>query len=392
MSPKILLSTDIGSDIDDALALLAMFNADLNPEVIYTANGDVRSRSYIAKKMVDLSGKDIKVAVGESKPLGGPRPYSFYEDAYVDDSFIDEERSKEETEIQYKPFKKLGMIPNGAEDLETRLKKQKYTVFSIAPMTNIAKAIKDSPEAAKNIERLYIMGFRFSDASEHNIRYDSVAADIVLNSDIRLTIVPGDLCERYRMPAEVIDQLSSPCGKYVKQMARGFLAAKTYENFVRQRIVSQDGSYIDLKTALEEEVERPEALIEKGDVIGIGKLRTERTGLINTIDDGFYGASSPEKYFRAYKKLIERLRDPQMGFRQGERLAKLLELLIPTQLSIADVYVPYCYLHPEKLIIEKGTVACTPEGRSTLKPGQKHDIVQDLDFDHFRNFVLEHLK
>ena len=49
MSKKILFSTDIGSDPDDALALLAMLN---HPEIdlkgIYTVNGLVDFRSFIA--------------------------------------------------------------------------------------------------------------------------------------------------------------------------------------------------------------------------------------------------------------------------------------------------------------------------------------------------------
>ena len=87
MKNKILLSTDIGSDIDDALALLGMLNQNLDLEAIYTVNGDVDTRSYIAKHMVDLSGKEIVVARGESQPLLGPKPYTFYEEYHIDDKY-----------------------------------------------------------------------------------------------------------------------------------------------------------------------------------------------------------------------------------------------------------------------------------------------------------------
>ena len=60
---KIILSTDIGSDVDDALSLLAMLNhPEINLEGIYTVNGDVDSRSRIAKHIVDLSGNNISRA------------------------------------------------------------------------------------------------------------------------------------------------------------------------------------------------------------------------------------------------------------------------------------------------------------------------------------------
>ena len=88
MERKVLVSTDIGSDIDDALSILTMFNMGLNVRGIYTVNGDVDSRSYIAKHMVDLYGTGIPVGRGTAESLSGEKPYSFCEDAYVDDKFV----------------------------------------------------------------------------------------------------------------------------------------------------------------------------------------------------------------------------------------------------------------------------------------------------------------
>ena len=53
---KILVSTDIGSDVDDALALNVMLkHSGFNVEGIYTVNGDVNSRALIARHMVSLN-------------------------------------------------------------------------------------------------------------------------------------------------------------------------------------------------------------------------------------------------------------------------------------------------------------------------------------------------
>ena len=56
---KILVSTDIGSDIDDALSLQAMFNLGLPVEAIYTANSvDLKSSTWfftLSKSLLDNS-------------------------------------------------------------------------------------------------------------------------------------------------------------------------------------------------------------------------------------------------------------------------------------------------------------------------------------------------
>ena len=129
-----------------------MMNSGIDLRVIYTVNGDVKSRAYIAKHMVDLAEKDISVAVGESKPMGGGRePYSFFEECYIDDKFVDEEKTEGKVDLVYKEPKEAGIIPNGVEDLAQKLSKDKHVVFSIAPMTNIGRLIQQYPYAAKNI-------------------------------------------------------------------------------------------------------------------------------------------------------------------------------------------------------------------------------------------------
>ena len=85
MVNRILLSTDIGSDIDDALCLLSMLNhPDINLQGIYTVNGDVNSRSYIARHMVNLRGARIPVIRGEQKPIAADtKPYTYYESLLI---------------------------------------------------------------------------------------------------------------------------------------------------------------------------------------------------------------------------------------------------------------------------------------------------------------------
>ncbi len=388
---KVLLSTDIGSDIDDALALLVMLNHpafDING--IYTVNGNVDARSYIAHHMIKLSGKHIPVARGESQALDSRiRPYYFFEDCLVDDSYINHEESSCSPEIAFKRVEDVGILSNGVDDLVARLKKEKCSVISIAPATNIAKALEQSADAATNIERIYIMGCRFSeaDAREHNVRYDLAAMARVLESKTPITIIPGNVCEQYRMPTSMLERLKSPAGQYVRKMARGFLAAKTAQAFGTSIIEG-----LNLKTILEELVlhKSPAGLDAMNENERLEWVK--RSELVTNLDDPYFGALDQEGYFRQYQKLIDHINDPRLQCSFASILTHKLESLTPKTLSVSDVYVPYCIAHPEKVKTKKMKVICNLEGKSLGLPNGNHEVVQDLDFDDFKEFLKIYLK
>lgn len=380
MSNEVLLSTDIGSDIDDALSLLTILNSGIDLKGIYTVNGDVFSRAQIAKHMVDLSGESIEVAMGESKPLGGNvPPYYFFEEFYVDDKFIDEEETEISRDIVFKPPERVGINPKGLEALANQLKGSKKTIFNIAPMTNIAKLIEKYPEAVKNIERLYIMGCRFAEPEqhEHNVRFDIPSAMKVFESDIPITVIPGELCSEYELPAEKTDDLKSPVGVYVKRMAKGFKGAKTARNFQSEELkfLIEQGAEIDpsfLKNEKDKKKYYEEILLKKD-------------RLLVNLDDPHYAAFEPDEYFEDYYGLIDHLRKFNYSYKTL-LTSKMIEC-VPKDLSIADVYVPYCFLNPEKIQTERTNVTIDTQGYSRKKQGKKHEIVTDLDYNDFKRFL-----
>lgn len=386
MAEKVLLSTDIGSDIDDALALLTMLNSGINLNGIYTVNGDVFARGYITKHLVDLAGKPIEVGIGEAKPLeGGIRPYTYFEECYIDDKFIDEEETDLTRDIVYQSPQKVGIKPNGLERMAEKLGKSPQDVFSIGPLTNIARLLEKYPESVKNINQLYVMGCRFTedDMHEHNVRFDIPSAIAVFESDIPITVIPGNLCSRYRIPAEQIDQMKSKAGEYVRRMARGFIAAKTAQEFGGNGIeyLLRENAKIYLEYARKE-----------SNKIEVAR-NFERLGrLIVNMDDSFFGAFDPEDYFKQYQELIEHLRDPKLNYSRGNTFASILEMAIPKDISVADVYVPYCFLNPERIKTERANVTIDWQGYSRREKGERHSIVTDLDFGDFKKFVGKYLR
>jgi inosine-uridine nucleoside N-ribohydrolase len=67
----IILDTDIGVDIDDAMALaLALQWPELDVRAVTTVLGDTQSRTRLAWKELGLYGRhDVAVAAGASQPL-----------------------------------------------------------------------------------------------------------------------------------------------------------------------------------------------------------------------------------------------------------------------------------------------------------------------------------
>lgn len=381
MSKKVLLSTDIGSDIDDAFSLLTILNSGIDLKGVYTVNGDVESRAYIAKHMVNLSKKDISVAVGESKSINDTiKPYSHFEDCYIDYSFVDEDASVEKPDSQYFPLEKSGIIKNGIDDLIKKLSDEKYTIFNIAPLTNIAKVIEIKPSIVENIEEIYIMGARFNGELEHNFRHDPDAAKSVLESEIPITIIPANLCQKYKMPVETLGQLISPIGKYVKKMAFGFLGIKTAIKFNEP-----------LKEFNEHSLDNIIKHVTLNDFTKYSMIK-EKDRLVVDLNDAYCGALDNEDYFKQYDNLIKFFDKNKEYFNFARTVIDILRDLPPKDISISDVYVPYCFLYPDKIKTEKAEIKVEYNGTCRKISGDKHAIVTDLDFNHFKEFINDNLK
>ena len=222
MANKIILSTDIGSDIDDALALhIAMRHPEIDLLGVYTTNGDMELRAKIAKTMVDLSGHQTIVATGEADALQGhPTAYS-----------TGSEKDAIRPEYKDKSLSDLEIVEDGVGDLVSRLKSDNPIIASIAPLTNVARAIEVEPSLDTPETKVYIMGGRLNNP-EHNFRHDVEAARQVLGSNLDLVVLSGDLCGKYRRPLEDFETLESPSGHYIQEMLGHWNTYNTWRGFV----------------------------------------------------------------------------------------------------------------------------------------------------------------
>jgi inosine-uridine nucleoside N-ribohydrolase len=182
----VILDTDIGDDIDDALALLlALKSPELNVRAVSTVYGDVKTRTMLALRIMEEMGiRDIPVKAGASKPLLEDRPV---------------EKPNQAVALEGWEGKLLDRWQNDRRDVTDFIASLieestgETAIISVGPLTNIALTLTLNPWIVDKA-KLVIMGGCFSkQVAEYNISRDPEAARVVFESGIPLTMVGLDV-------------------------------------------------------------------------------------------------------------------------------------------------------------------------------------------------------
>jgi purine nucleosidase len=177
----LLLDTDIGYDVDDLYTLVMLAkSAEIELRGITTVHGNSSVRAKIARYVCQLLGREsIPVIPGETSPLVS-RATSW--DEPDTKGFPDLDAVSVNTETSAPDF----LVKAAAE--------KRLEILAIAPLTNLALAVQNSPAFVSNVERIYLMGGAFwLPYLEHNIQVDPEAAGIVFDSGIPITAVGLDV-------------------------------------------------------------------------------------------------------------------------------------------------------------------------------------------------------
>ncbi len=208
MSEKILLDTDIGSDIDDAVALAYLL---VNPACellgITTVTGQAKERAMLASALCIAAGSDIPIYPGAEEPLLTTQAQPLAPQARALANW--DHRSA---------------FPEGeaVEFLRQTIRRYpgEITLFTIGPLTNIALLFKTDREIPHLLKRIVSMcgAFtnRFTDTStvEWNAVVDPHATAIVYKSDIAVHRSVG---------IEVTSQVTMPSADVRKRFTGGIL-------------------------------------------------------------------------------------------------------------------------------------------------------------------------
>ena len=202
--PNILLDTDIGDDIDDALALaFAVQRPELDVKAVTTVWGRMDLRFQMAAKLLRILGReDIPVAPGWTLPL---RPVP-----------LKERRAVKARIPNQAPFVKEGEevpLPEvDAADLiiETVNRYPRdIAICTIGPLTNVAVALQRDSTLPDKVQWIAMMGGEVAEnRAEYNIASDPHAAEIVFSCGAPLFLGTLSVTRRVVMTPPYIEALS----------------------------------------------------------------------------------------------------------------------------------------------------------------------------------------
>jgi purine nucleosidase len=143
----VILDTDIGTDVDDLLALVFLAHArELSLKGVTTVYGDTLLRARIAATAWQRTGNpDIPIIPGATDPLSGrPIFWCGHEGENIPSlATARVERSKTAERFL---------------NQNSHLYSGELEILPIGPLTNIAKAILGDSGFASRVKRLYLMG------------------------------------------------------------------------------------------------------------------------------------------------------------------------------------------------------------------------------------------
>lgn len=198
----IFLDTDIGDDIDDALALVvALRSPEVELRGVTTVFRDAGRRAQMALRVLELAGRpEVPVWAGESLPLGQAWE-QIPEGARLGKQF---EKLPEGT-LGVQPGHAVPALKAAIQDAHAA--GEKLTVVPIGPLTNIAKLFQEHPEVIERC-RVVLMGGQWQcKQAEWNIRCDPEAAAVVFESGADLMMVGLDVTVPCKLSPEQVQQI-----------------------------------------------------------------------------------------------------------------------------------------------------------------------------------------
>ncbi|QDP39048.1 nucleoside hydrolase [Radiobacillus deserti] len=198
---RVIIDTDTAGD--DTIAILTALH-HFQVEGIMITGGNVQFDQQVENALytIEVAGKSGQVPVykGFEKPImqTGEMEHRTVEDVHGSDgmgnSFFNKAVQRPE-EVHAIDFL-IETVHNHPGEIH---------LLAIAPLTNIALAIKKDPTIVPEIAHLYIMGGtnnalgNITPAAEYNFFVDPEAARIVLNAGIPITMVGWEMCTKYSL-------------------------------------------------------------------------------------------------------------------------------------------------------------------------------------------------
>jgi purine nucleosidase len=191
MTHRVIFDTDIGTDVDDCLALAVLLGS---PEIdlvgVTCVYGDVHLRGRMINRLLRLAGRpDVPIMLGSSQTLMGVR--EIYWPGHEGVGLLDDEDRDWQPAVEHAvDFIVRTVMANPGQ----------IHLLAVGPMTNIALAIRREPRLLANLAGFTLMAgaARGHDGlhlpyAEHNLKCDPEAAAIVFDQPEVKVVVPLDV-------------------------------------------------------------------------------------------------------------------------------------------------------------------------------------------------------
>lgn len=203
---KLVVDTDIGSDIDDALALLLLLHlADAELVGLTTVYGKVDLRARIARGILEVADRQVPVIVGEGQPMRPAFP--------VWHTGLEGVGLLNEADLAAS-HPTLDISENAPAFIVENVLRcpSEVTLIALGAMTNVARALEVEPRITHLLDRLVFMGAGITYADpvparivagaiyeskrSHNVGCDVEAARRVFASGIPIQVLTNDVTTR----------------------------------------------------------------------------------------------------------------------------------------------------------------------------------------------------
>jgi len=211
---RVLIDCDVG--VDDALALILAFHSDeLEVKAVTGVNGNVPLEQVFEniQKVLSLIRPQHKplIAKGADQPLKGKplHAHSVHGKDGLGGAKIDIRKGEEWWQFS----------PGLADRLMIEMARQypdEMTLIATGPLTNLALAIQRDLEGMRKLKGIVIMGGavrtngNVTPHAEFNIFSDPLAAKIVLDSELPITLVPLDVTHRVFLTPQWMEEKVKP--------------------------------------------------------------------------------------------------------------------------------------------------------------------------------------
>ncbi len=145
----IVFDTDIGTDVDDALALaFILASPELDLKGVTIVDGDVDTRAAIAARLLGMAGRtDIPVVKGAGRPFGMGRGPTWFG-----------HEGKGCLDVPYDGPAAPILDVSAAEWLVDEASAPPFHLVAVGPFTNVAEAVRLDASFPKKVDGLTVMG------------------------------------------------------------------------------------------------------------------------------------------------------------------------------------------------------------------------------------------